>query len=1461
MDNHKTPHKHGAKLISLSLALAMLMSAVPVAAAEETQTTTSGTTITTGTTTSTDETVTTGTVTTEETATGTSEEVSVTASGKSGNTNWQLLSDGTLEFSAVDGTNGAMGNSSKWSTPAYCNYSDQIKTIVLKEGVTYIGSYDFAGCKVSCLSLPASLTSMDSYALTGATIASVTVAEGGTYSVGGNFLLKNGGTEMECVIDTSKFTGVVSIPEGVTTVKSGIFSNSNTNSGITGVIIPSSVTSIAARAFEGCPLESVTVPCNLTAGREFNECRSLKTVTIAEGVTTIADNSFCGCKNLTTVNLPKSLTTMTGMAWYYCPAISEINVAEGSIFSMKDNMLMKNGTEIVFALRGALSGEVTIPEGVTALGDAAFERCTGITSLKCPSTLKTIGKYAFYQCTGLTGITLNEGLTTLDSYAFQFCSNLAKVDLPTTLETLSDYAFNECSALKEIKIPDKVTSIGSYTFEGCSALEIVSLPANLTTISGNAFARCTALKTIDLPDKLTSLGMWALSDCESLESITVPCSVGDYEFYGCTALQTVTVKEGATSVGANAFSDCTALQSVSLPGSITSIGAGAFDGCTALTSVVIAEGSTLHCSDGLICSDTQVLTVLPYASGAITIASGITEISDSAFSGNTKITSVSLPDSVATIGASAFNNCTALTSVTLSSGLTSIGSKAFYGCSSLGMVTLPSGLQTIGANAFRDCTSMTGTLTLPASIVTYGNAIFRGCTGIEKVVFEDCADPDNANYGSQMFYNCTGIQSIQLPSNITKMNSMLYGCTSLTELTLPAGIATVSSTELNSSGTSLRYLEIKGATTVSSIGRVGSNLEQLVLPATLTSYNDAANYCHPTLICYRGTKDQWNQITFNENTLANFEKYGTIIVYEYDETTSIGETPVITKQPVGGSFEKGVRPDPLSIEVEEVEGATYLYTWYCDGKTYASGKECTISAATEGSAEYYCLVKCIKDNKISEIKSDVVTVTVTAPEIVFAGSGTAEDPYQITTAADLVRLSVYVEGGEGYEGKYFAMQNDITLPTGWVPIGCTKDGTRDIKRGANLNAFSGIFDGGNYTLSVPAGEKPLFAYVKGATVQHLKIYGTQINGYGLINNMEGVGLAGTAVIVDDVTLLSGTQTLKSGILGAELSTNIYAGCSAAYVSTIKNCKIEKDVIIGYKADQTKIGSFAGRMQGTIENCVSYATVKGTDYVGGINGTRDNAMGTCKISGCTFGGTVIASGKNAGGITGGGYSDSSAPNGAKVSIDGCTVTGTVTGDSNVGGILGGDVYVAQGWDNVAGTFRDNVFTGTVSGNSNVGAIIGFLDSINRVDDISGNAYSADCGATNPIGKVYLVDTNCENPTAYGDTIYVNTETSTSSCPYVTGCGWMTGYNRTDDPLGKDMGKLFEVLSEDGDVNMDGKIDASDVTMAYNYYLMKTSLKAAQINAADVDKNGVVDLDDILLLHDYVLGKVDSLTLAD
>lgn len=571
-----------------------------------------------------------------------------------------------------------------------------------------------------------------------------------------------------------------------------------------------------------------------------------------------------------------------------------------------------------------------------------------------------------------------------------------------------------------------------------------------------------------------------------------------------------------------------------------------------------------------------------------------------------------------------------------------------------------------------------------------------------------------------------------------------------------------------------------------------------------------------------------NSYTINTTQPQYYRYYRCLVSYEinthlYTATSNVfsarvyphvADKPVILQQPKDTTYVKGIPiTEKLEIVVQKSNefGVKTEYQWY-QNRVNSTQDGILISGATEntyspeiketGITYYYCKVKTnilayINGDgvKISseEICSDIACVTVTEAPLPWEGNGSESSPYLLKTASDVEALRDKVNTeGFSFENTYFQLTEDITLPTGWKPIGVTKDGRKDLKNGENLNAFSGIFDGNNHTVIIPEGGLPLFGYVRNTRIRNLNIYGKKIAGYGLVNNFEGVGLSGMAVEIDNVTLKSGSSTLKSGLLGANKTMSPYAGCSSAFEATVRNCTIEKDVVIGYDRNENEIGAIAGRMQGTVEDCVSYAIVYGTSYVGGIIGTRDNAMGNCSVIGCKFYGTVEASGEVAGGIVGGGYDNSTAPNGCKITINSCSSEGSITGSDKVGGILGGDLYVAQTWNNCTYTFKNNSFTGKVQATkadaAYVGGIIGFYDSLNRTDDITNNYYAKDCGADKGIGFVRYIDTNClTHETASGAT-YVNTEKETTSCPKVEGCGWQTGYNRMDDPLGADQEKL-------------------------------------------------------------------------
>ena len=579
---------------------------------------------------------------------------------------------------------------------------------------------------------------------------------------------------------------------------------------------------------------------------------------------------------------------------------------------------------------------------------------------------------------------------------------------------------------------------------------------------------------------------------------------------------------------------------------------------------------------------------------------------------------------------------------------------------------------------------------------------------------------------------------------------------------------------------------------------------------------------------YAGSNAMFNKYLCTVRCTIDGVTYSSAITFT---CSVIGENPLLAPafctQPESATYKQDESAAPLTVAVDSTSNTDrkvhLVYQWYkadneSDAGTAIEGATTnTYTPATSetGTVYYYCEVQdCYKQSgqtyESDKVCSERAKIQVTTGGFSLPGAGTADDPKLIYTVSDLEQIREMVAAGNSFEGYYFRFEDDITLPDGWTPIGCTVDGTnkfdpRKPEEKDNLRAFSGTILGNGKLLTIPKGGKPLLAYVKNATVKDLNIYGEEINGYGLVDGLHGVGFTSEdtfAIIIENVTLKSGTKTLKSGLIGAEIDMDVngFAGASAAFITIIRNCTIEKDVIVGYDGTQSEIGAFAGRFQGVIENCVSHATVNGVNYVGGIIGSRDNAMGQCTVSKCSFDGAVIASGKFAGGITGAMYIGGGAPNGIKTSIQGCTVSGNVTGTENVGGITGGDRSVNQAWNEYSVT--GNTFSGKVSGTKNVGGIIGYYRSLNKLDNIAGNAYLKGCGAEQGIGAVDYVDTSCETHETASGTTYFDTSKSLPDIYGVT----REDHNRTDDPLGEDASNLTMEV-EDATTPICYKLDIS------------------------------------------------------
>lgn len=171
------------------------------------------------------------------------------------------------------------------------------------------------------------------------------------------------------------------------------------------------------------------------------------------------------------------------MPWYDAiPKITRLIVCDG-VTSLGDCVLHGfDGWHDAESLK-----EVTLPEGLTYLGDYAFDSAAELKSITLPSTLTTIGGAAFYECTRLTDITIPSDIKTIDSMAFFGCTGLTSVTIPDKVETLGQDVFGCCTQLTSIHIPKSVKSMGAGMFEGCTALTCITFEpgSNLRNIATN----------------------------------------------------------------------------------------------------------------------------------------------------------------------------------------------------------------------------------------------------------------------------------------------------------------------------------------------------------------------------------------------------------------------------------------------------------------------------------------------------------------------------------------------------------------------------------------------------------------------------------------------------------------------------------------------------------------------------------------------------------------------------------------------------------------------------------------------------------------------------------------------------------------------------------------------------------------------------------------------------------------
>ena len=274
------------------------------------------------------------------------------------------------------------------------------------------------------------------------------------------------------------------------------------------------------------------------------------------------------------------------------------------------------------------------------------------------------------------------------------------IEFSSEVTAVEANAFYERYTLTYIALPNSVTSIGNKAFSKCYGLASVFIPNSVKSIGEDAFAYCNGLRSVHISD----IAAWC--NIHFASSSSNPFCWAHRLYLNGQEVKDLVIPNSVTRIGNYAFYGCSGLTSVTIPNSVTRIGYCAFSSF-GLASFVVKEGNTVYdsrnncnaiietASNTLICGCKT--TIIP---------NDVESIGSGAFYNCDGLTSVTIPNSVESIGPSAFYQCSGLTSVTIGNSVTSIEKYTFYGCSGLTSVTIGNSVESIVGFAFSGCSNL-----------------------------------------------------------------------------------------------------------------------------------------------------------------------------------------------------------------------------------------------------------------------------------------------------------------------------------------------------------------------------------------------------------------------------------------------------------------------------------------------------------------------------------------------------------------------------------------------------------------------------------------------------------------------------------------------------------------------------------------------------------------------------------
>ena len=779
--------------------------------------------------------------------------VTTVASGNCGTTGnetavtWRLTSDSVM---TISGTGAIQGYGSLADRPWHSHIT-HIKTLVVEDGVTFLGTGAFMKCRnLTSVTLPSTLTG----------------------------------------IGTSAFNGCTNLPE---------------------ITIPQGVTNIRNNAFAGTKLTSIKFPSTVTSIGDgaLSNCDNLRSVFILSTTPPTLGNNSLGSNPSTRVYVLNSKLADYQQAWSDLSATLVGIMASGdgkdgdwSWVIGSDSVLTISGTGATSDYTSASGGVVpwynhrlkvktaVVETGITELGSHLFYNHANLTSVSLPGTLTWIKQYAFRNCSKLPAISLPANLKTISMHAFNG-SGVTGIHIPASVKLISAGAFADAESLATLTVAANNTAYTAegnvlynqdktmlYTWPaGIPYVEVYTLPETVTEIQSDAF-RNAKIGYLVLHDGMATGTMsYGLNVCRHIQGVTLPSNATTL-MHGAlqnAPLRSLTLPSSITSLSYNSLAYLTYLDHlISLPTTPPTAQSSTFTGTAKRVYVpsgsvsayqaanywkdfeitgIVANGT---CGDGLTwilgadstliisgygAMDNYSTTSIPWLANRagikqVVVEDFVTSIGDYAFYNMPNLSSADLGERILTIGANAFANCSGLTEITIPAKVAAIGADAFAQTGITAITALPTTPPSIEENTFAGVPADVD-LTVPAeSVEAYGRArgwsafgnhtsiLGRGVCGLKAewqltddgimrvygsgtmssysnngMPWRDLRDQIRtlvveegiSMIGSYAFQNCDSLTTVTLPSTLKRIaTSAFQDCDNL-DLTLPEGITII----------------------------------------------------------------------------------------------------------------------------------------------------------------------------------------------------------------------------------------------------------------------------------------------------------------------------------------------------------------------------------------------------------------------------------------------------------------------------------------------------------------------------------------------------------------------------------------------------------------------------------------------------------------------------------------------